>query len=80
MLRDSDVIFVMEQSHVERIAALDPAAAERTWLLGAHRRGGGEGEIADPYGRSRQAYERCFSRIAEAVDHIKSALAVRGGA
>jgi protein-tyrosine-phosphatase len=80
LLRQSDVIFAMERSHVERISAMDPAALERTWLLGAHRGNPrSPPEIADPYGRSRAAYEHCFQRIAESVDQIKGVLALRHG-
>jgi protein-tyrosine-phosphatase/predicted ATP-grasp superfamily ATP-dependent carboligase len=78
LLRDSDVIFAMEKSHIDRLQEIDASALEKTWLLGAHSRRERSGaEIGDPYGRSRENYEHCYSRVASAVDQIKSVLAFR---
>ncbi len=74
MLRQSDVIFVMEKAHVDVIREMDEEAAARSYLLGAH---GGRPEIADPYGGSRGNYEHCYRQIADAVDQLKSVLACR---
>jgi len=78
LLRDSDVIFAMEKSHIDRLIEMDPGALNRTWLLGAHpgREQSGP-EIGDPYGRSRDTYERCYRQVSSAVDYIKSALVYR---
>ena len=78
LLRDSDVIFAMEKSHVDTLLEMDGTIADKIWLLGAHGGRSGYGpEIDDPYGRSRDSYEFCYRRIAEAVDHLKSVLAYR---
>ena len=80
MLRESDVIFVMEKQHVESLVAMDPALKPKLFLLGAYPGAyTGSPEIADPYGRSKQRYQLCFRRIAESIDHIKSVLACRYG-
>ncbi|MDZ7782417.1 MAG: ATP-grasp domain-containing protein [Halioglobus sp.] len=56
VLCDSDIIFVMEKSHYDRVVAMEPAVAGKTFLLGAHPRRSGSAEIADPFGQSGQAY------------------------
>lgn len=78
-LRNSDVIFVMEKSHYDKLLALDAGLAERIFLLGAHHNSAIRPvEIADPYGRAREAYLACFQQIVEAVDYIKGVIALRG--
>jgi protein-tyrosine phosphatase len=79
-LRDSDIIFVMEKSHYDKLVALDSTVADRIYLLGAHP-GSSERpvEIADPYGRAREAYLACYQQIVEAVDRIKGVIALRSG-
>tara|TARA_R110001583_G_scaffold154316_1_gene305987 strand:+ start:16817 stop:18502 length:1686 start_codon:yes stop_codon:yes gene_type:complete len=72
LLAQSDIIFVMEIAHIERIAALDPEAVARCYLWGAALDGADEGsiEIADPYGKPLEAYQRCFSQLTRAADRI----------
>lgn len=75
-LQDSDIIFVMEKAHYDRLHALDASIAEKVYLLGAHRNSAGwAAEIADPYGRTRSNYLHCYDRIAEAADNIKAVIA-----
>ncbi len=77
-LRRSDIIFVMEKRHFDRIVEMRPDVANKTFLLGAYPGAeAGPAEIEDPYGRSRAAYLRCFEHISGAIDHVKSLLAVR---
>jgi len=80
MLAGSDLVFVMEQRHYDRIVAMDPRAAERTFLLGAHENTEGwPAEIPDPYGCPRDQYMACYRRIAGAVDRLKSLMASADG-
>jgi protein-tyrosine-phosphatase len=80
LLRDSDIIFVMEKSHYDRLIAVDAALGKRVYLLGAHPNSAGwPVEIADPYGRARGSYIACYERIAEAVDTIKAVIAEKSG-
>lgn len=80
MLADSDLVFVMEQRHYDRIVAMDPRAGERTFLLGAHENTEGwPAEIPDPYGCPRDQYMACYRRIAGAVDRLKSLMASDDG-
>jgi protein-tyrosine-phosphatase len=78
MLHESDVIFVMEKNHYDKLVAMDAGVADKVYLLGAHQRSAGVAvEIEDPYGRSRESYVNCYKRIANAVDHIKTMIAVK---
>ena len=79
-LRDSDVIFVMEKRHYDKLLEADTALSKKIFLLGAHhgvkRR---SVEIEDPYGRAQHVYMACYEQIVEAVDQIKSVIALRVG-
>lgn len=78
-IKDSDIIFVMEKSHYDKLIAVDNSVANKIYLLGAHHRNSKRPvEIADPYGLAREAYLACYNQIVEAVDHIKGAIALRG--
>jgi len=78
LLHESDIIFVMEKSHHEKLITMDGSVAEKVYLLGAHQGSAGWSvEIEDPYGRARDNYLACYDRIAEAVDNIKAVIAVR---
>ena len=78
MLHNSDVIFVMEKSHYDRLIVMDERLVGRVYLLGAFEKSKKWGpEIQDPYGLSRESYLACYERIAEAVDVLKALIAVR---
>lgn len=77
LLHDSDVVFVMEKSHYDRLCEMDASVADKVFLLGAHDTSAAwPAEIADPYGHSRADYMVCYERIAEAVDNLKSVIAI----
>ena len=76
-LHDSDIIFVMEKGHYDKLIAIDSSIAHKIYLLGAHNAGADHSvEIQDPYGRAREVYLACYNQIVEAVDHIKGVIAV----
>ncbi len=78
MLTASDLIFVMEKSHHDRLVVERPEIADRIFLLGAHPSARQlPPEIADPYGQVRSEYDYCFERISEATDTLKSIIAVQ---
>ncbi len=80
ILHESDIIFVMEKSHYDRLIAMDAGVADKVYLLGAHQRSTTcPVEIEDPYGRSRESYVACYKRIADAMDSIKAVIAVKNG-
>lgn len=75
MVESSDVIFVMELTHYDRICSDYPSACGRVWLLGAGTIDLGEGaEIADPYGKPKAAYEGCVRRILKSVQQVAESL------
>lgn len=63
MLREVDLVLVMEKSHAARIARLAPEASGKVLLLGKWL---GEKEIPDPYGQSRPAFEHVYGLIEQA--------------
>jgi len=71
MVDDSDVIFVMELTHYQRLCDEFPSARKKTFLLNGSERGSKDNyEIADPYGKSRQTYEACARQVDRCVTQI----------
>ncbi|ODU10887.1 MAG: hypothetical protein ABS84_02725 [Rubrivivax sp. SCN 71-131] len=69
LLRQAEVVLVMEQAHAERLQAAHPEAASKVFLLGAAAaKTPAEVEIDDPYARPEAVYRRIFERVARAVD------------
>ncbi len=66
MLRDADLVLVMEKEHAARIARLAPEASGKVLLLGKWL---GEKEIPDPYRQSRPAFEHVYGLIDQAIAH-----------
>lgn len=78
LLQRSDIIFLMEKSHHDRLLSRFPDVADRVFLLGAHPADSVQSpEIDDPFGLPRGAYLACYGRIAQAMDHIKGMIALR---
>lgn len=78
MLTESDIIFVMEREHRNRLVALDPTVASKTFSLGACLTGlqRPHAEIADPYNKSETVYRACFDDVQRAVARIAEELNV----
>lgn len=79
MLLESDLVVVMEMDHLHCVEDLLPDALAKTKLLANF--GDGLGivrEIADPYGRPKREYERCFDSIKQHVQALYSELSSRG--
>jgi protein-tyrosine-phosphatase len=79
MLLESDLVVVMEMDHLHCVEDLLPDALAKTKLLANF--GAGQGmarEIADPYGRPKREYERCFDSIKQHVQALYSELSGRG--
>ncbi|WP_295447643.1 low molecular weight protein-tyrosine-phosphatase [uncultured Thiodictyon sp.] len=64
LIRWANLVLVMEQAQRRHLLELAPTAAGKVYLLG-HWSGG---EIADPYGRGRDAGETAYNQIEAAVD------------
>lgn len=64
MCREYDLILVMEKKHVEQVNRIDPAARGKTMLLGHWLN---QQEIADPYRKSREAFEGVYELLENAT-------------
>lgn len=64
MCRDFDLILVMEKRHSEQVNRIDPAARGKTMLLGHWLN---QQEIADPYRKSREAFEEVYGLLENAT-------------
>jgi len=60
LIEDSDMIFVMEQSHQQMVLSLCPQVSDKCFLLA-------EKEISDPIGQSHEVYNNCAELIEKAV-------------
>lgn len=74
-IRESDLIFVMENRHKEYILAIDPDANGKTYLLRDFAKIGDfnvteDCNIPDPIGRDINFYKRVFSVIKDSVERI----------
>jgi len=65
MLRQADLVLVMERRHVDGIYRIVPEARGKTFLLGKWQ---GELEIRDPFRRDRPAFEQAYRQIRTAVE------------
>ncbi|NIF24594.1 arsenate reductase/protein-tyrosine-phosphatase family protein [Candidatus Pantoea multigeneris] len=63
MCREFDLILVMEKRHLEQVNRIDPAARGKTMLLGHWLN---QREIADPYRKSREAFEDVYGLLENA--------------
>jgi protein-tyrosine phosphatase len=64
MLRDSDLVFVMEKSHMHAVNQLAPEASGKVFLLDKWLKGR---DIPDPYRQQRPAFEHVYTLIEPAV-------------
>ncbi|WP_380179202.1 protein tyrosine phosphatase [Kalamiella sp. sgz302252] len=64
LAREFDLILVMEKKHIDRITHIDPAARGKTMLIGHWLN---QIEIADPYKRSREAFEAVYGLLENAT-------------
>jgi protein-tyrosine phosphatase len=70
LLRQADLVLVMERSHLPAVAKLG-ADPERTFVLSEWPPPGEpELEISDPFGGSVEAYEECWRRIRRHVRRV----------
>jgi protein-tyrosine-phosphatase len=60
-IEQSDLIYVMSRSHRDSIVRLSPSAAKKCFVLDEN------GDIQDPVGLDRDAYEKCFVQIQNAI-------------
>ncbi len=63
LIADSDFIFVMSESHRQRIVGLCPTSANKCELMAVDK------DVADPIGQSQEVYNSCADMIETAVQH-----------
>ncbi|MFW0767423.1 protein tyrosine phosphatase [Trabulsiella odontotermitis] len=63
MLRDADLILVMEPAHIEQVTVMAPDVRGKTLLFGQWL---DSKKIPDPYGKSREAFEHVYGLLAQA--------------
>lgn len=65
MLREADLVLVMEDSHLQGVNAMAPEARGKTFLLGKWL---DDCEIPDPYRQEAAAFEHAYALISSCVD------------
>jgi len=65
MLREAELILLMEQAQIQSILKLAPEARGKVFLIGKWQH---ELEIADPYRRPKLAFEQTFEHLSRCVD------------
>lgn len=68
LLAESDIVFVMEQKHLQRLREDFPGAANKAFLMNAGPMVGNTLEIPDPYGKARGVYEQVCHQVTRCVD------------
>ncbi|MBC3956076.1 MULTISPECIES: low molecular weight protein-tyrosine-phosphatase [Pseudomonas] len=73
LLRQADLILLMEQAHIPRILKLAPEVRGRTFLIGKWQH---TLDIADPYQRPKSAFEQTYQHLSRCIDdwlpHLQS--------
>ena len=82
MIRQADVIFVMEPFHREEVLRRSPEAKGKVHLLKMFGRSNPpeavDAGIPDPIGKPLEVYEICFATIKEAVERVAQSLVSSG--
>ena len=71
MCRDYDLILVMEKKHVDLVNRINPSVHGKTMLFGHWLN---QQEIADPYKKSREAFEAVYGILENAAQKWVNAL------
>ena len=78
MVRQADLIVVMERFHREEILRRVPEANDKVRLLNALDRteepAGWDADVPDPIGQPREVYEACYETIRQGVEHLMQQL------
>ena len=71
VIDDADMIFAMENGHLESVLLLAPKAKSKTFLLSQWNRLKGYGkDIPDPIGKPLKTYQECLKQIMACVDGL----------
>lgn len=70
LIEENDFIFGMGRTHIERVAAISPEAANKCMLMAENK------DIPDPIGQGQQVFNRCADLIEKAVKKRISELVI----
>jgi protein-tyrosine-phosphatase len=77
-IRQAQLIFVMEQLHLEEVLRRVPESKGKTFLLKSYgmadASSAGDPNIHDPIGKPMEVYEVCFATIREAIERVAKTL------
>lgn len=80
MIRDSDLILVMERAHKDAVLSKVPEAMSKTFLLkefgvaGIDAAEGRDADVADPIGMPIEGYRDCLGTIEREINRIAALL------
>jgi protein-tyrosine phosphatase len=82
LMRESDLVIVMEQAHVELLRGRYPHEAERVFLLplfgtSPQLHGYARYNFADPYNRPRAVFDACYAAMDVALRNLVKAIGAR---
>jgi len=75
MIRDADIIVVMEHYHREAVLAFDPSSANKTIMMGSLLDGESIDEIPDPYGFDEAFFSSTCGLILKAAGALADRIA-----
>ena len=70
LIKDSDLIIAMTESHRIFVGKIDPSALMKTRTLGEYAHDGGD--ISDPFGGDIDEYSFCFSTMKPRLENLLS--------
>ena len=68
LVKESDLIIAMTESHRMFVGQLDPSALKKTKLLGEYSPRGDD--VADPFGGDADVYSFCFSTMKPSLENL----------
>jgi protein-tyrosine phosphatase len=63
MIRDADIIFVMEKAHKRFLLGFEPSARRKVHLLKSFGKSRMEEEVSDPMGGELELYRHCYEEL-----------------
>lgn len=70
LLEESDIVFIFEEKHFERLAEEHPKHIGKTFFLG-DLKPSGDYEIEDPYGGDLERFTKIYKQVAYSLDTLR---------
>ncbi len=77
LVKAADIILTMTAAHKRAIAAAAPEAVGKVYTLAEYA--GVEGDVADPFGGSRELYDACAAEMERLIEKIWQRIAQLAG-